>query len=147
MNHTCSMRGTMNIRITRRMDKTCSTLIIREIVRCTAVTIHATQPSGMWGFRPNRFKVSVPYIQCCKYFWQTATMEQCLTMQSMMCCDRCVCCKVAGQQNYLEAKEFIKYSINPVQAIDDGKIKHLRLWQQLPAFKRGVLRPQHSMLC
>ena len=26
----------------------------------------------------------------------------------------------AGQQNYLEAKEFTKYSIVPIQAINDG---------------------------
>jgi hypothetical protein len=41
------------------------------------------EKKGMWGFRPNRFKVSVTYIQCCKYFWQIATLQQRLRMQSV----------------------------------------------------------------
>ena len=35
------------------------------------------------GFRPNRFEVSVTYILHCKYFWQIAALQQCLTMQSV----------------------------------------------------------------
>jgi hypothetical protein len=41
------------------------------------------EKEGKSGYKPNRSEVSFTYIQHCKYFWQIATLQQRLTMQSV----------------------------------------------------------------